>query len=228
MAAPTVETLPMQPVQLRPIALTRALALLLATLALPTAQAQDNVFKVGVVRYDTHSKTNGVTGIGIPAGADTTVGGASTVLFVGERLFGPHWGVELVLGVPPRITAKASGSVAFLGEVLSARNVAPTVMVNYHFGDPSDPLRPYVGAGLNYTRFTSVRSPYAWDVSLSDSIGPALGVGIELTVARPWIFWASATAVKVKSDLVAVGNTVLQTTIDFRPMVYAMGVAYRF
>ena len=37
------------------------------------AQAQDNVFKIGVTRYDTHAKTNGISGIGVPPGADATV-----------------------------------------------------------------------------------------------------------------------------------------------------------
>lgn len=203
-------------------------ALLAATLVAPAVQAQDNVVKLGVTRYDPHSKTNGITGIGIPAGADAKIDGVSTVLFVFERLLGPHWGVELALGVPPRVTARATGSVAFLGEVVSARNVAPTLLLNYHFADASEPLRPYAGVGINYTRFSGVRSSYPWSVSLSDSIGPALSLGVELTVAKPWIFWASASAVKVKSDLVAVGATVLQSTIDFRPMVYSMGAAYRF
>lgn len=208
--------------------LAAMVAALAAVSAVPVAQAQDNVVKLGVVRYDPHSKTNGITGIGIPPGADAKIEGASSVLFVYERLLGPNWGVELALGVPPRVKAKATGSVAFLGEVMSARNVSPTLLLNYHFMAPSEPLRPYAGIGINYTRFSSVRTSYPWDVSLSDSVGPALNLGVELTVAKPLIFWASASMVKVKSDLVAVGATVLQSTIDFRPMVYAMGVAYRF
>lgn len=201
-----------------------AVALLLPLLA----QAQDNILKAGVVRYDTHSRTNGVTGVGIPPGADATTGDATTVLFTYERLITPQLGVELVLGVPPRIKATATGSVAFLGEVLSARNVAPTLLFTYHFGRPGDTVRPYAGLGINYTRFTSVRTPYPWTVSLSDSVGPAAHVGVEVALSKPWAFWASVSAVKVKSDLVAVGNTVLQSTIDFRPINYATGVAYRF
>lgn len=201
---------------------------LAAALLAPAAQAQDNVLKLGVTRYDPHAKTNGLTGIGIPPGADAKVDGATTALLVYERLLGPNWGVELAVGLPPRITARATGSVAFLGEVVSARNLAPTLLVNYHFGSASEPLRPYAGLGINYTRFSSVRSNYPWSVSLSDSVGPAVNLGVELTVARPWVFWASASYIKVKSDLVAVGASVLQTTIDFKPMVYSMGASYRF
>ena len=106
-------------------------------------QAQENVFKIGVTRYDTHAKTNGVSGIGVPPGADVEVGDATTAILVYERLFGPNLGAELVMGIPPTIKAKASGSVAFLngtGTLLSTRNWAPTLLVNYHFFDAGGDL----------------------------------------------------------------------------------------
>ncbi len=199
----------------------------LAAAALPVC-AQDNVFKLGVTRYDTHSKTNGVSGIGIPAGADAETGDATTVIFVGERMLTPNVGVELVLGVPPKIKARATGSVTFLGEVLSARNAAPTLLANWHFGRDGDTWRPYVGAGINYTRFVGIESPYGWDVSLSDSWGPVVQAGVDWRIDSRWGLFASVAAVKVKSDLVAVGATVIRTTIDFRPLVYSAGVSYRF
>ena len=40
--------------------------------------------------------------------------------------------------------------------------------------------------------------------------------------------FASVAALKVKTNVVASGATVLQTTIDFRPIVYSVGVGYRF
>lgn len=202
-----------------------ALALACAAFA---AQAQHTIVKFGVTRYDTHARTSGIQGIGVPAGADATVGDATTVIFVAERLVTPNIGVELVLGVPPKIKSRAAGSVAFLGEVLEARNVAPTLIVNYHFGRDGDMWRPYVGAGVNYTKFESIKSPLASDVKMSDSVGPAVQAGVNIAFAKPWGAFASIAAVKVKSDLVAAGSTVLTTTIDFRPLVYSAGVFYRF
>ncbi|MEP7303153.1 MAG: OmpW family outer membrane protein [Caldimonas sp.] len=193
------------------------------------ACAQDNVFKVGVTRYDTHSSTNGITGIGVPAGADAKVGDATTVIFVYERLFTPNVGVELVVGIPPTIKAKATGSVAFLGDgVLSAKNVAPTLLANYHFGAPGDTWRPYVGAGVNYTRFTSVKSSLAPDVKMGDSWGPAVQAGIAYAITKDIGVFASIAALKVKSKVVASGSTVLTTTVDFRPLVYSAGLMYQF
>jgi outer membrane protein len=202
-----------------------------ATLAAGTASAQSqlNTFKFGVSDYTTHSKTTGVTGIGVPAGADAKTGDASTVIFVYERLINPNVGVELVLGVPPKIKAKATGSVAFLGDdVLSAKIIAPTLLVNYHFGAPGDVFRPYVGAGINYTKFTSIHSTLATDIHMSDSTGWALQAGLDYALNKDWGVFASVAALKAKSKLVAAGTTVLQTTIDFRPIVYSAGVSYKF
>jgi outer membrane protein len=192
------------------------------------ALAQSQTLKGGVIRYDAHSKTNGVTGIGIPAGADAEVGDATTLFFTYEYEVKPNVGIELVLGIPPKIKAKATGSVAFLGEVLTARNVAPTLLVNYHFGEAGSKLRPYLGLGINYTRFTNVTTPYGWDVKLRDSVGLAAQVGADYALSKELGLFASVARVDVKSKLVATGAVVLQSTIDFRPYTYAFGAYYRF
>ncbi|WP_246312107.1 OmpW/AlkL family protein [Pseudaquabacterium terrae] len=196
-------------------------------LAASVVQAQTSI-KIGVTRYDTHAKTSGISGIGVPAGADATVGDATTMIFVLGHALTPNIGVELVLGVPPKIKSRAAGTVAFLGEVLEAKNVAPTLLVNYHFGQPGDAWRPYAGVGINYTRFTGVKSPLAEHVEMSDSVGPTAQAGIDYYFSKEWGAFASVAAVKVKSDLVAQGSTVLKTTIDFRPIVYSAGISYRF
>ena len=206
-----------------------AAALAAAVLA-PAAQAQAlNTVKIGVIRYAPDAKTNGISGIGVPPGADAEVGAANTLLLTYERAFTPNLGLELVLGIPPRIHAKATGTTAFLGDdVLSAKNVAPTLLLTWHFGQPGDTWRPYVGAGLNYTRFTGVRSKLADDVEMSDSLGWAAHAGIDYRINDQFGLFASIGASKVKSDLVARGSTVLKTTIDFRPTTYSAGLSYRF
>ena len=190
--------------------------------------AQDSTLKAGVIYYQTHARTNGVTGIGIPPGADATVGNATTVLLTYEYALSPNVGVELVLGVPPKIKASASGSVAFLGEVLTARNVAPTLLFNYHFFAPGSTLRPYLGVGINYTKFTDVKTPYAWDVHLSDSTGLAVQAGLDWALNKQWGLFASVAKVDVKSNLTATGAVVLQSMIDFRPITYSVGASFRF
>jgi len=199
------------------------------TFSVTAAQAQVNILKGGAILYETHSKTTGIKGIGIPAGADAKTGNATTLLLTYERLIDQNIGVELVIGIPPTIKAKATGTVAFLGDdILSAKNVAPTLLVNYHFGQAGDTLRPYLGAGINYTRFTGIKSKLAPSVDMSDSVGLAVQAGVDYAIDKQWGLYASIAKVQVKSDLVAVASTVLTTTIDFKPITYSIGVSYKF
>ena len=203
-----------------------AMALGLASIA---AQADDNVFKFGLIRYDTHSKTSGILGPGVPPGADAQTGDATTLLLTYERAITPNIGVELVLGLPPTIKAKATGTVAFLGnDILSAKNVAPTLIVNYHFGDADAALRPYVGLGINYTKFIDAKSKLAPNVALGDSVGPVVQAGLDYAIDAQWGLFTSIAKLKTKSKLVAYGATVLTTTIDFRPITFSLGASYKF
>lgn len=202
-----------------------AAALLFASGA---AMAQQNTFKLGITRYDTTAKTDGIRGIGVPPGAGIETTDATTAIFVYERMVNPNLGVELVLGIPPRIKSNATGSVAFLGnDVLSAKNVAPTLLVNWHFGQAGDTWRPYVGAGINYTKFASVKSTLG-QAEMGDSTGLAVQAGVDYFLNKDWGVFASVARVDVKSKVVATGATVIETKVDFRPMVYSFGVSYRF
>lgn len=217
-----------------PRSIACALVVLTGMAAGAAAQAQtaprgDNVLKVGGTFYDTHSRTDGIHGIGVPAGADAKTGDATTVVFTYERMLMPNLGIELAIGIPPKITARATGSVAFLGDnVVSARSNSPTLFLNYHFGEPGSAFRPYVGAGVNYTWFTRETSTIADKVELGSSTGYAFQGGLDYAINKDWGLFAGVAHLKVKSKLVATGSTVLTTTIDFRPWVYSAGVSYRF
>jgi outer membrane protein len=202
-----------------------------ATLALAQAPALaqlSQTVKGGLIRYDANSRSNGVTGVGLPPGADAEVGDATTVLLTYEIEVKPNVGIEFVLGIPPKIKGTATGSVAFLGEVLTVRNVSPALVVNYHFGKAGDTVRPYIGLGLNYTHFTNIESRYGWDVEMRDSVGYVAQVGVDYALGQKTGLFASVAKVDTKSKLVATGATVIQTTIDFRPMTYSFGAYYKF
>lgn len=201
----------------------------LAASAAPAVHAQDNSLMVGVTRYTTDSKSNGISGVGVPPRADAETGDATTLLLVYERALTPRLSGQLVLGIPPRIEARATGSVAFLGDgVLSARNVSPTLIAKYYLADPSARWRPYLGAGINYTRFVDIRSTLADDVKMKDSTGWVLEAGVAYAIDPRWGLFGSVARLDVQSEVVAVGATVLTTKIDFRPVTYSFGAYYRF
>lgn len=204
-----------------------ALAASAAVAAVP-AQAQQSVVSIGVSRIDLHSKTTGLRGIGIPPGADLEVQDATTLFLSYEYRVTPNWGVELAAGIPPEHDTKAKGSIEFLGKVSSVKQLAPTLFVNYRFGDDGATWRPFIGLGINYTRFYDAKSEYGQNIELSDSIGPAAQVGLSYALTPQISLCGAVATAKVKSDLVATGTTVQTTTIDFRPVVYTVALSYKF
>ena len=103
-----------------------------------------------------------------------------------------HIGAELILATTKHdITGR--GALSGLGEVASTRVLPPTLTLQYHFA-PKSHVRPYVGAGINYTTFYSADASRSLesaigktDVHLKDSFGYALQAGIDVDIS-PRVF----------------------------------------
>lgn len=71
-------------------------------------------------------------------------------------MISPNWGVELILGYSEHTvtTHKAAGLVLDTlpgsRDVIDTKVLPPTLLLQYHFMPNSD-IRPYIGAGINYT-----------------------------------------------------------------------------
>ncbi|MBM7456535.1 outer membrane protein [Oceanisphaera litoralis] len=59
-----------------------------------------------------------------------------------------NWGVELLAATPFSHDVNLGGS-----EVANVKHLPPSLMAQYYFGDARSKVRPYVGAGINYTFF---------------------------------------------------------------------------
>lgn len=190
--------------------------------------ADATIVQVGVVHLQLHSNTTGLVGIGVPPGADLRVGNATTPFFSIERLITSHVGIELLAGIPPRQDVYGAGSIAFQGKVASVKQNAPTLMLNYHFLQPGDMVRPFVGIGVNHTHFYGAESSVGQTISLTNSNGLALQGGASVRIADHWSAYATVLLVNVHSDLLAVGVNPQTTRVNFRPTVYGAGVSYAF
>ncbi|MDP3123181.1 MAG: OmpW family outer membrane protein [Thiobacillus sp.] len=130
----------------------------------------------------------------------------------------PNIGVELIL-------ATARHEVTLNGVRLGKLNhLPPTLLLQYHF-NPTSRIKPYVGAGLNYTRFYNVDLP-GFDVD-SNSVGGALQAGVDIAITKNgyinldvkkiWIDTTVKTAAGVKV-----------TNLDINPVVWGIGYGFRF
>jgi outer membrane protein len=177
-----------------------------------------------------------------PPGALIDVGDGQTVGFGYVYRFRPQWSIEAALGVPPTHKGYGEGFIAPFGQISSVKQVAPTVFANYHFGSFADGrVQPFVGIGLNYTRFTDPKSTPSGDaasggptrIELSDSWGLAAHVGATFPIDRNWSVVGAIAYADVQSDLKATtttfsGEIVRTTHIEFRPVVYTLAVGYSF
>lgn len=146
----------------------------------------------------------------------------------------PHIAAELILTYPQKHDVTLGGT--FIGTV---KHLPPTLTVQYHFL-PDSTFRPYIGAGVNYTRFMSVDLDAGRKLGGSiplevdrNSFGLAGQIGMDVKVAKNWFVNVDAkyvnieTTVKVKdSSAVLPGTTVTDLKID--PWLFSVGLGYRF
>jgi len=128
--------------------------------------------------------------------------------------------LELVLTWPQKMDITLGGN-----DIGSVDALPPSLMLQYHFL-PNDAFRPYVGAGINYTRFSSedFRIP-GLSVS-SSSFGAALQAGFDYKLAPRWFLNVDAKYIWMDAD--AKLNGVTLTTVDINPWLLSVGVGYRF
>lgn len=131
----------------------------------------------------------------------------------------PNLAAELVLTTPQKQTVYANGS-----EIGSFKHLPPSVLLQYHFTDQQG-IKPYVGAGINYTHFSDVALPAG--VSLdSHSWGLAFQAGLDIPLDRNWSINLDVKKAYIRSDVYVAGSSVGRLKVD--PVLYAVGLGYRF
>jgi outer membrane protein len=221
---------------------TLSIAVALAAIA-SSAAAQTNSVYVGGAYINVNSKAPPLEGGDPvpPPGALISVGNASTVAFGYVYRFADQFGLEFALGVPPKHKGYGEGFIAPFGQISSVKQVAPTAFLNYYFGEAGATLRPFLGLGLNFTRFTDATSTQSGDAAsggptqlkLSDSWGLAVHGGATYAIDKHWHVLGSIAYADVQSDLTATtttfeGDVIRTTHIDFRPVVFTLALGYTF
>lgn len=185
-------------------------------LASGAAQAQDFaagsvLVRARAVHMDSANKDS--TGLGLAINNKTL----PEVDF--SYFFSKHIAAELILTVPQKHTLTSNGTA-----IGSLRHLPPTLTVQYHFDAPG--YKPYVGAGLNYTRFSSVNIlGGAADVK-RNSFGPALQVGVDIPLTNTLYLNVDVKKVLIRTDVSAGGVKLGKFKAD--PLLVGVGLGWRF
>lgn len=140
--------------------------------------------------------------------------------------FTPNFAAELVLTYPQKHDLRANG----LGQIGTLKHLPPTLLAQYHFTN-FGAFKPYVGAGINYTRFSSVSFNPAVQAALSPSIkknsfGGALQIGFDYALDKNWSVNFDVKKVFIETDVSAAGTKV--GTFKVNPVLVGVGLGYRF
>jgi len=189
-------------------------------------QAGDVIFRVGTATVRPTEGSDNVLGLGsFNINNNTQMG-----LTLGY-MFTDNIGMELLAATPfqHKVGLQSTGTIA------EVKQLPPSLMAQYYFGDKQDKLRPYLGVGINYTTFYDTnfnqtgRDAGLSDLSVKDSWGVATQAGLDYNLADNWlinmsVWWMDIdTEVKFKAG----GEQQnINTRID--PWVFMFGVGYRF
>lgn len=197
--------------------LTAALAI---ASALPfAAQAQEPSWLVRVRAVNLASENKDSTGLGLSIN-DKVLPELDISYF-----FTPQLSVELVLTYPQGQDIRSNGT-----KIGSLHHLPPTLSAQYHFVD-FGAFVPYVGAGVNWTRFSRVTfdTPVADALSPSlekNSFGPSVQVGFDYNITKSTVFNFDIKKVMLRTDVRSFGTKVGTLKVD--PWLIGAGFGWRF
>lgn len=133
--------------------------------------------------------------------------------------FTPNFAAELILTYPQKHNVRAGAD-----KIGSLKHLPPTLLAQYHFTN-FGAFKPYVGAGINYTRFSSAKLDGGGNIDMDkNSWGPALQVGFDYALDKNWSL--NFDIKKVYIDTTIRTNDLGKFKVD--PLLVGVGVGYRF
>lgn len=139
--------------------------------------------------------------------------------------FSKNLAVELILGTTKHdVEVEADGDIADLGHVWL---LPPTLSLQYHFY--AGKIKPYVGAGVNYTFFYGIdEGNLVEGMNYDNAFGFAIQAGADYDLNEKWFINVDFKKLFLSTDVeVNTGEGVLDVGVDIDPLIIGVGVGYR-
>jgi outer membrane protein len=144
--------------------------------------------------------------------------------------FNNNIAVEVIAGVTPHdITGKGLLAGTKVGDVWL---LPPTVLLQYHF-NLGNGIKPYLGAGLNYTVFFNEDAGSAdySNLKIDNAFGFAAQAGVDFHLEGNWFLNVDVKKIWLDTEL-SVGSSsyagTVKTDVDVDPLIVGVGLGYRF
>lgn len=206
-------------------------AVLAALISAPVLAHQEGDFIVragiaSVVPNDSSDKILGSQSE-LSVNSDTQLGLTLGYMFTDNISF------EVLAATP--FSHKISTDLSNLGDIGKTKHLPPTFMVQYYFGEANSTIRPYVGAGLNYTTFfdegfnSTGESANLSDLKLDDSWGLAANAGVDYMLNDSWFLNASVWYANIETTATyKAGSDAKSTDVKINPWVFMIAGGYKF
>lgn len=158
--------------------------------------------------------------LGLDVNANTQLG------LTGTYMITDNIGVELLAASP------FSHEITLGGQLVGkTKHLPPSLYAQYYFLNKEAKARPYLGAGINYTNFfnETEKMTGVTDLKLHDSWGLVLNGGLDINLTDNLLFNTAVyyAKIKTKADF-KVAGTQLSQDVRLDPLVFFMGIGYRF
>lgn len=213
-------------------------ALSLMAMALPAAHAGDSPWSLRAgpaqVSFDTQSTVE-VAGAPVPGGFIEAEDRTILAFELGYRAT-DRWTLRLAFGVPPTSRLSTGGTLNTLVPPLTGTlgrvKYGPAVLsATWKLGD-FGALRPYVGAGINYTHVFKTTDGDIAGLRIKSAWGSALQAGFDVAIDRDWSLFVDARKVFVKTTATgavpALGGPPAKADVTLDPLIVHAGISYRF
>ena len=201
-----------------------ALAAALALAASPALAQSAGSWTVGIGAHQVAPKSDNGTLVATPLGnLAMDVGNNVRPTITAEYFIKDNLGLEVLAALPFQHDIDVVG----VGKVGSTKHLPPTVSLQYHFGEGT--VKPFVGAGINYTLFMSEDTEGALagsELELDDSFGLALHAGIDFKVGEKGAIRIDARWIDIDTDAKLDGADIGTVNID--PLVYGAAYVFQF
>lgn len=154
--------------------------------------------------------------LGLDASNETTLE-LDFTYFVTNRL-----GLELILATKQH---DVTSNGARIGEVT---HLPPTLTLQYHFAPDSPSFRPYVGAGVNYTRFYDINLLNGAATVDKSSWGGALQLGADFPVNKTFFINVDVKKIWIDTDVKLTATGATAANFKINPVVFGLGVGMKF
>jgi len=138
--------------------------------------------------------------------------------------FTENLAAELILGTTKHNVDVDLGSGIDLGHVWL---LPPTLNLQYHF--TGGVVKPYLGAGINYTIFYGVDEGDVAGMDYENSVGFSFQGGLDYDLNDKWFLNLDIKKLLLKTDVaVDTGDGILPVEVDIDPLIIGVGVGVRF